>query len=83
MARGPDPQIDALSILSIVLASSDPAFTAGEIAAELDVTAEGARHQMDRLVEAGYLAKKKAGHRTVLYWPTQDGLAYYVSETAE
>jgi len=66
-----------------MLASPDPAFTAGEVAAELDVTSEGARHQMDRLVDAGYLDKKKAGHRTVLYWETQAGVEYYVDACEE
>jgi len=83
MARGPDPKIDAISILRVVLASPDPAFTAGEVAAELGVTSEGARHQMDRLVDAGYLHKKKAGRRTVLYWPTDAGLTHYVEATSE
>ena len=83
MSRGPDPKIDAISILSIVLASPDPAFTAAEIAGELDVTSEGARHQMNRLVDAGYLEKKKSGHRTVIYWPTQAGLEHYVEATSE
>jgi Fic family protein len=83
MSRGPDPKIDAISILSVVLASPDPAFTAWEIADALDVTAEGARHQMNRLVDAGYLAKKKPGHRTTIYWPTDAGLRYYVEATSE
>jgi len=83
MARGPDPTIDAISILRVVLASPDPAFTAGEVAAELGVTSEGARHQMNRLVDDGYLAKKKAGHRTVLYWPTDAGQTHYVEATSE
>jgi predicted transcriptional regulator len=80
---GPQPEIDAISILKIFLSSSDPAFVPSEIAAELEVTTEGARHQMNRLVERGFLAKKKPGKRTVLYWVTDEGLRYYVENTAE
>jgi len=78
MPRGPDPKIDPITILGIMIASPDPAFTTSEMAAEFDVTADGARHQMERLVDAGYLAKKKASHRTTLYWPTQAGIQEYV-----
>jgi|GEM_PF-489650 len=75
--RGPDPEIKALDILSIFVLSTDPAFVPAEIAERLEVTTEGARHQMNKLVENGLLAKKKPGKRTVLYWVTEDGIEYY------
>lgn len=75
--RGPDPDIDAVSVLEIFLASSDPAFVPAEIARELDVTNEGARHQMERLVDEGLLHRKKPGQRTVLYWVTDEGREFY------
>lgn len=81
MPRGPDPEIDELDILRVFLSSSDPAFTAGEIAAELDVTDEGARHRMNKLVDRGLLEKKKPGQRTVIYWITDKGLQHYVDTT--
>jgi len=83
MSRGPDAEIKPVTILSVMLASPDPAFTIAEIADELPYTAEGVRHQMNRLVDAGYLEKKKAGHRTVLYWETQAGVEYYVEACEE
>ena len=77
MSRGPDPQITAEDILEIFLSSTDPAFVPAEIAEELDVTLEGARHQMNRLADEGLLKKKKPGERTVMYWITDAGQQYY------
>jgi len=77
MARGPDPEIDELAILREFIVSPEPAFVVQEIADELDVTAEGARHQMSQLVERGLLKRKKPGERTVLYWVTDAGQRYY------
>lgn len=51
-----------------------------EIAAELNVTPEGARHQMDNLVREGLLHKKKPGERTVLYWASEEGIERYAEE---
>lgn len=79
--RGPDPNIKANDILEIFLSSTDPAFVPSEIADKLDVTTEGARHQMNRLVEKGYLEKKKPGQRTVLYWITDTGQQFYFEST--
>ena len=83
MTAGPDPKIDPISILRVFLGSTDPAFVPSEIGEELECTTEGARHQMNRLVEQGLLAKKKPGQRTVLYWITEDGKQHYVEQTAD
>lgn len=83
MTRGPDPEIDPISILRIFLRSTDPAFVPSEIAEELDCTSEGARHQMNKLVERGLLSKKKPGQRTVMYWITNEGSRYYVEQTTD
>jgi predicted transcriptional regulator len=80
MPRGPDPEIDAISILEQFVLSTDPALVPAEIAHELDVTVEGARHQMNNLVDRGLLDKKKPGQRTVLYWVTDDGREFYATE---
>lgn len=80
---GPDPEISAVDILSVFVNSPDPAFVAAEVAAELDVTHQGARHQMEKLVDAGYLARKKPGRSTVLYWLTPEGHAYYAENTEQ
>lgn len=78
---GPEPEIDDVSILRVFLSSPDPAFISSEIADELDVTAEGARHQLNRLVERGLLNRKKPGSRTVIYWITDAGRTYYFEQT--
>ncbi|TQQ79153.1 hypothetical protein EGH24_12225 [Halonotius terrestris] len=83
MTRGPDPEIDPISILRVFLRSTDPAFVPSEIAEELDCTTEGARHQMNRLVDEGYLAKKKPGQRTVIYWITEGGSRHYFEQTTD
>jgi len=77
VARGPDPQIRDVDILHVFVSSADPAFVPSEVADALDVTTEGARHQMDNLVERDLLGKKKPGQRTVLYWITPAGRDYY------
>lgn len=83
VTRGPDPEIDPISILRVFLQDSDPAFVPAEIAQELDCTTEGARHQMNRLVDKGFLKKKKPGQRTVIYWITDEGSHHYVEHTAD
>lgn len=83
MTRGPDPEISPISILRVFLRDSDPAFVPSEIAQELDCTTEGARHQMDRLVNEGLLKKKKPGQRTVIYWITDEGSQHYVEQTKD
>jgi len=77
VARGPDPEITTVGILEAFLASNEPAFVVAEIAEKLDCTVEGARHQMQNLVEEGYLDRKKPSQRSVLYWVTDEGRQYY------
>ena len=74
---GPDPATSALDILRVFVVSTDPAFVSAEIAEQFDITVEGARHRLDKLVERGLLAKKKPGERTVVYWATEKGKKYY------
>lgn len=83
VTAGPDPEIDSISILRVFLGSTDPAFVPSEIAEDLDCTTEGARHQMNQLVERGLLTKKKPGQRTVLYWVTDEGKQHYFEQTTE
>jgi len=77
MPRGPDPEIRDTDVLHVFVSSGDPAFVPSEIADRLDVTTEGARHQMDRLVDRELLSRKKPGARTVIYWITRAGREYY------
>lgn len=81
MTRGPDPSIPDEDILRVFLRSSDPAFVPIELARELDAGVETARNRMDSLADRGLLYKKKPGERTVLYWITEDGKAYYFDTT--
>ena len=82
MPRGPDPEIDEYEILEVFLASSDPAMVPSEIAETLNVSTEGARHQMNRLADEGWLEKKKPGQRTVLYWITEGGRKHYFDSSS-
>ena len=75
--RGPDPEIEPIDILRQFVVSPEPAFVAKEIAESLDVTKEGARHQMERLVERGLLTRKKPTSRVVIYWITDEGRRHY------
>lgn len=77
VARGPDPEIGPVDILQQFIVTAEPAFVPKEIADGLNVTKEGARHQMERLVDEGLLARKKPSSRVVIYWITDDGKQYY------
>jgi DNA-binding MarR family transcriptional regulator len=81
VSRGPDPEIDPVDILHHFVVSPEPAFVAKEIADALDVTKEGARHQMERLVEKELLARKKPTSRVVIYWITDEGRRHYADNT--
>jgi len=81
--RGPDPSIDAVSILHEFVVSPEPAFVPKEIADRLGVTKEGARHQMENLVDDGYLERKKPSSRVVLYWITEEGERFYADNLDE
>ncbi|MBX0297521.1 MarR family winged helix-turn-helix transcriptional regulator [Halomicroarcula sp. F27] len=77
MPRGPDPEIEQVDILHHFVVSPEPAFVPQEIADSLDVTKEGVRHQMEKLVDKGLLARKKPSSRIVIYWITDKGRRYY------
>jgi predicted transcriptional regulator len=83
MPPGPDPQIPTEDILRVSVESPDPAFVAREIAAELDCTPQGARNRLETLVESGYLAAKRPGQRTTLYWLTEAGHEFYFQSLSE
>jgi len=52
-----------LEILRFFLLSTDPAFIVPEVADEFGVTDATARTRMNKMVEEGYLKKKKTGSR--------------------
>jgi DNA-binding MarR family transcriptional regulator len=82
VSRGPDPEITPEKILRVFVLSPEPAFVVSEIAERLDVTKEGARHQMEKLVEQGLLGRKKPSNRVVLYWITPEGREFYAEKAS-
>jgi predicted transcriptional regulator len=83
MPPGPDPQIPTEDILRVFVESPDPAFVAREIAAELDCTPQGARNRLETLVESGWLAAKRPGQRTTIFWLTDKGHRFYFQSLSE
>lgn len=79
---GPDPKVDAESILAVFVVRADPAFTAIEIANELDYTRQGVRNRLDALTEQGLLRSKSPGERTRIYWISEEGHQYYYDRSA-
>lgn len=80
MGKDSSQQLSPVDVLAVFVASPDPAFVPLEIGDELGVTSQGARYHMERLVDEGFLEKKKPGTRTVLYWITDDGRQYFVEQ---
>lgn len=56
-------------ILAALQAVEGPAATAGEVAADLELSVNGVRMRLDDLAADGRVNRKKTGHRTVLWWP--------------
>jgi predicted ArsR family transcriptional regulator len=71
MAQGQRTVSDE-DILARMNDSADAAFTAAELAAAFDMTAEGMRHRLRQLAEQGSVESKKPGVRTLLWWPAGD-----------
>jgi len=59
-------------ILTYMRESDDPAFTAGELAEQFEMTTEGVRNRLQQLIESGDVFSKKPGKRTVIYWARCD-----------
>lgn len=74
---GPEPAISDLELLEVFVAAQDPAFVPSEIAEHFDVTEQTARNRLSQIHEKGYLASKKPGERTILYWITEEGHQHY------
>lgn len=74
VTRGPDPDVPARDILQFFEKSSDPGFTAREVADQFDKTRQWADNRLDDLVSAGYLDSKNPGGRSKWFWITPSGL---------
>jgi len=68
MSRGPEAEIKPITILSVMLASPDPAFTVAEIAEELGMTRQGVNYRLNQLHEDDSVARKRIGSRAVAWW---------------
>jgi DNA-binding MarR family transcriptional regulator len=80
---GPDPDVSAVDILRVFVERPDPAFIGSEIAAEIDMTRQGVRNRLEQLHDDGYLATKRPGERTRIWWLTPAGHRFYASSTAQ
>lgn len=43
-----------------------------DIADQIDMTSQGTRRRLEKLVEKGELERKKIGGGAVIYWPVDD-----------
>lgn len=64
---GPDPSMTDAEIVEHIVASSVPVVTAGDIGEAAGTSASAARERLERLVDAGALARKSAGSGVVYY----------------
>lgn len=64
---GPDPSMTDAEIVEHIVASSVPVVTATDIAEVAGTSASAARDRLERLVDAGALARKSAGSGVVYY----------------
>jgi predicted ArsR family transcriptional regulator len=67
MPRGRTKSVSDAQLLDVAKNVLGPAFTAGEVAAEVEIGKEAARNRLDELVEAGQIAKKSASGMNI-YW---------------
>jgi predicted transcriptional regulator len=80
MTRGPDPSVSTFELLSFFAESTDPAFTAKEVANKYDKTRQWADRRLKEIASKGYLNSKNPGGRARIYWLTEAG-ERYLSET--
>lgn len=70
MSDGPgrDPTITDDEILDVFRSSSDPVFTAAELASELPIGRRGILDRLKDLEADGILKSKKVGGRSKIWW---------------
>lgn len=83
MTRGPDPQHSNADVLQVFVESPDPVLFISEVADSFDKTDEWARGILNDLVEEGLIDTKKPGHRSRVYWITQEGRRYYADSVSD
>lgn len=72
-----------MDILRVFVQSPDPVLYAQEIADLFDKSDEWARNRLEELIDEGYLNAKKPGHKSRVYWITEDGHRRYADSLAE
>jgi DNA-binding MarR family transcriptional regulator len=72
-AAGRNPTISDAEILREVRMLPDPVVTASEVAERIDMTRQGTNNRLSELTEKGFLKRKEAGSRAVVYWLTDAG----------
>lgn len=81
--RGPDPDHTPADILRLFALSDDPVLFAQEVADNFDKSRTWAYGKLDDLVDDGLLDTKKKGTRTRIYWITEAGEKYLISEAGQ
>jgi Fic family protein len=67
MAQG-KKTVNDNEIVATFREATDPVFSAAECAGLWNMSEQGARNRLEKLVADGVLEKKKPGSRTAVYW---------------
>jgi len=70
---GAPPDVTDDELLAAIHTHVDPVVTASDVAERVGLTSQAVNKRLPRLVEEGYLRKKKVGASAVVYWTTQSG----------
>lgn len=78
---GRPPRLSAAEVCKIIALHPEPVVTSGDVHETMDMTQRGARERLERLVEEGYLHRKKVGSSGVVYYLSDQGRATLAQET--
>lgn len=70
---GRPPSVEAVEVMRAIALHPEPVVTAADIHEMLDLTTDGARERMKKLVTNGYLESKKVGSSGLVFWMTDEG----------
>ncbi len=82
VTRGPDREQSDTDILKLFVESPDPVLFAQEVADAFDKSDEWARVRLRELIDEGYVNAKKPGHKSRVYWITENGHRYYANSSS-
>jgi len=83
VTRGPDREQSNIDILRLFVETPDPVLYTNEVADAFDKSDEWARVRLNELIEEGYLNAKKPGHKSRVYWISEDGHRHYANATSQ